>query len=202
LAASARQALNIPEGAPLVAQIGRLEIEKGPAFFIEAAALVLQRHPHARFVLIGEGPLEAALTEQIITLGVADRVWLAGWRSDVAGILAATDVFTLASLWEGLPFTVLEAMSSGCPVVATSVNGCREIITDGINGLLAPLRDPGALAAAISRLLDDPVFAAQLASAGRRTVEEQFSPGAALAAVEAVYERMLAAKGNRARTRR
>jgi glycosyltransferase involved in cell wall biosynthesis len=201
LASRARQALGVPERAPLVVQIGRLHVEKGPSFLVQAAALVLQQHPEARFVLVGEGPLRADLTAQIAALDVADQVLLAGWWSDVTGILAAADVVALASLWEGLPFAVLEAMAAERPVVATSVNGCREIITDGVNGLLVPLRDPHALAMAIGRLLDDPAFAAQLARAGHQTIEEQYSPRAAIAAVQAVYERVLAAKGQGARTR-
>jgi len=201
-AASARRALGVPDDVPLVVQIGRLHVQKGPSFFVEAAALVLRRGRRARFLLVGEGPLRKELTAQIAALGVAGQVSLAGWQPDVAAILTAADVCVLASLWEGLPFAILEAMSAGCPVVATDVNGCREAIIDGVNGLLVPPREPSALADAVSLLIRDPALAAQLARAGRRTVEERFSPDAAAAAVETVYEHALAAGRACTETRR
>jgi glycosyltransferase involved in cell wall biosynthesis len=193
-AAPARRALGVPEGVPLVVQIGRLHVQKGPAFFVQAARLVLQHHPDVHFVLVGEGPLEDDLSAQIAALGITDRVSLAGWQSDVPGILAAADMLVLASLWEGLPFTLLESMAAGCPVVVTDVNGCREAVTDGVNGLLVLPRDVLALAVAIERLLCDRALAAQLAQAGLETIKERFSPRAAAAAIQGVYDRVLAGR--------
>lgn len=187
----ARQLLGVPADAHLIVQVGRLCLEKGPAFFVQAAILVGRI---AQFVLVGEGPLQGELRRQIEAAGVGDYVHLGGWQPDVAGVLATADVFVLASLWEGLPLTMLEAMATGCPVVVTDVNGCREAITDGVNGLLVPPGDPAELAGAIGRLLADPALRARLSREALRTVEERFSAGASVAAIEAVYERALAAR--------
>jgi glycosyltransferase involved in cell wall biosynthesis len=196
-ATSARRVLGVPDGVPLVVQIGRLHVQKGPTFFVEAAQLVLQQHPQVYFALVGEGPLQDALSAQIAALGIADRVSLAGWHSDAAGIMAAADVLVLASLWEGLPLTLLESMAVGCPVVVTDVNGCREAVMDDVNGLLVPSRDVPALAAAIERVLGDRALAARLVKAGRKTVEERFSLSAAATAVHDVYAQVLTGRTER-----
>jgi glycosyltransferase involved in cell wall biosynthesis len=187
--AAFRQTLGVPPDVPLVVQVGRLHPQKGPAFFVQAGALV---NASARFALVGEGPQREELLSQIQRAGLDGRVFLAGWRPDVAAVLGAADVFVLASLWEGLPLTILEAMSVGCPVIATDVNGCREAVTDGVSGLLVAPGDPAALAAAIDRLLADPALRVRLSVEARRTIEERFSAQASVAAIQAIYERALA----------
>ena len=125
-------------------------------------------------------------------LGIADRVLLLGHRDDVPALLASCDVFVLPSLYEGLPLSVLEAMASARPVVATDVAGSNEVVRHAESGLLVPPADPRALADAIRRVLSDRVEAERLARAGRARVEREFSVERMVRGVEAVYDQVLA----------
>jgi glycosyltransferase involved in cell wall biosynthesis len=185
------------EGRPdyLVLTPARLDGQKGHADLLAAAAQV----PQATFVLAGEGPLRGELEELARRLGVADRCLFLGHRDDVPDLLAAADLFVLPSHFEGLPVSVLEAMSAARPVVATAVGGTDEAVTDGETGLLVPPRDPAALAAAVRRISSDPELARRLATAGRARVEREFSAEATACAVAAVYDEVLAGSGARER---
>jgi glycosyltransferase involved in cell wall biosynthesis len=114
-----------------------------------------------------------------------------GRRDDIPALLAQCDVCVLPSLSEGLPLAVLEAMAAGKPVVACAVGGVPELVADGQTGLLVPPADPQALAAAIRGLLSDPVLARQLAAAGQARVLQDFSIGAMVARITAIYEELL-----------
>lgn len=151
-----RRELGIPPEAPVVGTIGRLSKQKGHRYLIEAAARVLARVPEARFLIAGDGDLAAPLHGQAAALGLGERVVFAGHRTDVPDLLGAFDVFCLSSLYEGTPLALFEAMASGKAIVSTAVDGCREVITDGVDGLLVPPADPTALAAALERVLVEP----------------------------------------------
>jgi glycosyltransferase involved in cell wall biosynthesis len=181
------------DGRPdyLVLTPARLDEQKGHADLLAAAVEV----PEATFALAGEGPLRAELEELARRLGVADRCLFLGHRDDVPALLAAADLFVLPSHFEGLPVSVLEAMSAGCPVVATEIGGTDEAVVDGESGLLVPPRNPAALGAAIRRMRDEPELARRLAAGGRAWVEREFSVEATARAVEQVYDEALRRSG-------
>ena len=184
-----REELSIPADAPLVAEVGRLCDVKGQRELIDAVA----RLPKACAVLVGAdleqgGAYERALRERAEDLGVADRVVFAGYRDDAARVVAAADVFALPSWTEGLPLVVLEAMALGRAVVATTVGGTPELVTEGETGLLVPPRDVEALTAALKRVLDDEGLRRRLGDAGRRRVTERFSAEAMTRDVLALYD--------------
>jgi glycosyltransferase involved in cell wall biosynthesis len=104
----------------------------------------------------------------------SEDVVLAGWREDVADLMALMDVFVLPSWREGLPRSAVEAAASGVPLVLTDIRGCREVVRDGVEGTLVPVRSPVALAAAIARLLDDPDLRLRMGRAARARAEERF----------------------------
>ncbi len=147
--------LGIPDGVPVVTQIGNFKPQKAPLDFIEAAARIAQRMPEVRFVMVGDGPLRGAARTRSEELGIADRVVFCGWWDDVPGLLAATWVSVLSSRHEGLPCSVVESLAAGVPVVATAVDGTPEVIRPGVNGELVAPGDPAGLAAAVLALLDD-----------------------------------------------
>ena len=175
-------------GRPSVLTVARLDEQKGHHYLLEAVAQV----PEAQFVLAGDGPLRTSLETQARSLGVEERVKFLGYRSDITDLLADCDVFVLPSLYEGLPLSILEAMSAGKPVIATHIGGTDEAVIAGETGLLVPPADSAALAAAIRSVLTDRPLAQRLAAAGRARVEQEFSAAKMVQQVIAVYAELLA----------
>lgn len=179
--AAARIALGAGDGERLVGVVGRLQPWKGQHVFLAAGARVAERHPEARFVVIGgaiggfdEG-YPAELCAYAERLGIAGRTAFLGHRDDVQALLPGLDVCVLASFEEPFGITVVEAMAAGVPVVATGAGGVPEIIREAREGLLVHVGDHGAMAEAISLLLDDPAVAGTIAAAARRRAREAFS---------------------------
>jgi glycosyltransferase involved in cell wall biosynthesis len=151
-----RASLGPPADAPVVGSVGRLTEQKGYAFLLRAAPLVLAARPEARFLIVGSGELAGELSALAGELGISDRVVFAGPRNDVEELLGVLDVFVSSSLWEGLPTTVLESMAAGVAVAATDIPGTRDLIEDGVSGWLAPPGDARGLADAILAALRQP----------------------------------------------
>lgn len=150
-----RRELGIPPEAPVVGAVGRLNAQKGHAYLVEAAAQVLARRAGTFFLVAGDGDLAEPLRSQARDLGVAGQVVFAGHRPDVPAVLDAIDVLCISSTYEGTPLALFEAMASAKAIVSTAVDGCREVLEDGLTALLVPPRDPGALALALERVLAD-----------------------------------------------
>ncbi|MCX7805321.1 MAG: glycosyltransferase family 4 protein [Planctomycetota bacterium] len=173
--AEIRRELGIGEGAAVVGMVARLAPQKGVRRFVEAARLVADAEPEARFVLIGGGPLEGQVRSQVSSLRLADRLLVLGHREDAERLYPAFDVFVLSSLYEGMPYVLLEAQAAGLPVVATNVPGNSDAVSDGETGILVPPEDTGAIAGAVISLLRDPQRRCRMAGAGRRLVAERFA---------------------------
>jgi glycosyltransferase involved in cell wall biosynthesis len=185
-----KQELGIPSEGPVIAQIGRLSEQKGPRYLLEAATLVLEMRPDTIFLMVGEGPLREEIEDRAKELELSENLLLLGWRNDVAAIIACVDVVVLSSLWEGLPYALLEAMASGKPVVATAVNGCKELVRDGQTGLLVPPADSRALADAVLTLLDSGEMALEMGRRARQVVGKDFSLENMVGRVDELYERL------------
>lgn len=186
---SVRQRVEIPGDARVLIVVAKLMEQKGHAFLLRALPPLLERFADLHVLLVGDGPLRAALTESIAGLPGAPRVHLAGNRRDVSDLLAASDLFVLPSLWEGLPMALLEAMASGLPVVATRVSGSAQVVVEGESGLLVPAADVEQLGEAIATLLDDPARARRMGRAGRERVERSYSARAQAARHAELYRR-------------
>jgi glycosyltransferase involved in cell wall biosynthesis len=158
---------------------------------IDAAPAVLRRCPRARFLIVGDGEARPGLETRVRAAGLADRITFAGFREDVASVMAAADLVVLPSINEGMGRVLVMAMALGKPIVATHVGGVAELLGEGEAGVLVPARDPGALAEAISTLLWDGTRAQSLGAAGRRRAP-RYSAEAMLEALAQLYRDVLA----------
>jgi glycosyltransferase involved in cell wall biosynthesis len=163
-----RAEIGASESDVVVATVANYRAQKAYPNLFAAARRVLDRCPSARFVSVGQGPLRTSIEAEHARLRLGDRFVLLGRRDDVPAVLAAADVFVLASNFEGLPVALMEATAAGLPVIATAVGGVPEVITHGVEGLLVPAQEPHALAAAIEQLVADGHLRATLAAAARR----------------------------------
>ena len=145
-----------------------------------------------RLIMIGDGSLRCEALDLLETAGLAQRAWLPGARDDVADMLRCMDIFVLPSLAEGISNTILEAMASALPVVATRVGGNSELIAEGITGTLVPVADPTILADAIEKYLRDPDLRQHHGRAGRERVEQAFSMDEMVDKYVQVYDGIMA----------
>jgi glycosyltransferase involved in cell wall biosynthesis len=189
-AADVRQRLGAGD-RPLVVCVARLHPQKGLDVLVEAAAELAGRQPPPLVAIVGEGPLERDLREQIARRDLADVVRLTGPSDHAADELAAAEVVVVPSRWESGPLVVAEALQLGRPVVATPVGFVAEVIEEGRSGRIVPIGDPTELAAAVAELLDDPARAAAMGAAGRQRADALLGPAHLVAGVVDVYRAVL-----------
>lgn len=174
-------------GGPIVT-VARLSPEKDIANLLRAMALVARTDASVRLEIAGDGPSREDLLSRVGELGLGSRVKFLGETGDVPALLARASLFVLPSQTEGISLTLLEAMGSGLPVIATRVGGNPEVVEHGVTGLLAPSRDPEALADAVLQLRREPERAAAMGAAGRARAEAFFDVGHMVARYEKLYE--------------
>lgn len=166
---AAREALGLRPDDFAIGSVTRLHESKGNSVLLDAARLVVDARPQARFVVVGEGPLRPALEAQAAALGLGDRFVFAGFARDTAAVLAAFDLSVFPSLWEGTPLTAFEALAAGKPIVATDADGLVDILTDTVDAWIVPRRDVEALADRLVWLMDRPDERRRLSAAARVT---------------------------------
>lgn len=186
-----RAALGLPSDGPVIAGVGRLNPQKNFALFLDIAAALAPKFPEARFLLAGEGPEEPLLRAKANSLGLGKRVFFSGYVADTRRVYVAADLLLMPSRFEGLPMTLLEAMAMGLPVVASDLDGIAEVLVDGREGFLVEPGDTASFVNRISRLLENPALAAELAFHSRQKIEARFSVERMTSAVEAIYDRFL-----------
>lgn len=175
VSAKVRSELGWEDGAPLVGIVAALRTEKNHELFLEVAQRVIQAIPDCRFVIVGDGPRRAALEEYAGRLELQSAVKFLGTRSDTPRLLAGLDLFLLTSDNEASPVSILEALSSQVPVVATDVGSVRETVVPEETGLLAQAGDADGLAQAVIRLLVNPAVRESMGRAGRMAVQQHSS---------------------------
>lgn len=182
----------------VIGTVGRMQTVKAQTqlarAFIRAVELQPALRSRLRLVMVGDGPLRAEAQALLDAAGVAHLAWLPGERADVPDVMRGLDCFVLPSLAEGISNTILEAMASGLPVLATAVGGNAELIVAGQTGELVPAADVEAMAVAVLLLAADPVRATAQGRAGRQRVVEHFSLPAMVGAYQALYDRLLAGR--------
>jgi glycosyltransferase involved in cell wall biosynthesis len=194
--AALRDDLGIPEGSLVVGAVGRLVAEKGYRELFAAAGEVRRAMPKTRFVVLGAPDVGKAdaITSSEIERAKKDVIFT-GWVDDVRDLLALMDVFVLPSWREGQPVSAIEASAMARPLVVTDIRGCREVVTDGEDGLLVPPRDPKALAAAITRLLSDASLRDRLGKAARKRAATHFDEQKIANKLVFEYRKLLVQKG-------
>lgn len=187
-----RAEFGIPADALVVGTVARLVAEKGYREFFAAARAVRRIMPEVRFLAVGadEGEATSRLSREELDRARRD-VTFAGWRLDVADLVATTDVFVLASWREGLPRSAIEAAAIGKPLVLTDIRGCREVVRDGVEGILVPPRDPARLTDALILLLRDRELRERMGGAALRRARERFDEQAVADRVLCHYRQLL-----------
>jgi glycosyltransferase involved in cell wall biosynthesis len=169
--AGARRDLGVGPDDFCIGTVTRLHESKGNSYLVEAARIVVDRFPNAKFIVVGEGPLRESLESQARSLGLGDRFVFAGFARDVAAVLSAFDLSVFPSLWEGTPLTAFEALASAKPIVATNADGLLDILSNGVDARIVPARNAAALAEAIVTLMERPEERARLAANARVTAQ-------------------------------
>ncbi|ARV62588.1 glycosyltransferase family 1 protein [Nostocales cyanobacterium HT-58-2] len=193
-----RKSLGIPETAnSIIGTIGRLTRKKGSGYLIEAAAKLLPEFPNLHVLIIGgqlntdPEPFQTELMEKIHTLGIEKHVTLTGDRQDIPELLGLLDIFTLPTFThEGLPRSILEAMSMGLPVVATDIRGCREAVVNGKTGFIVPPQNSEKLAEALRTLLSNSELRQAYGKAGRQRIEAEYDERLVFRRLEEFYREL------------
>lgn len=183
-----RKKLGLSEKDKIIGMVGRLRPQKGHVYLIDAAAEVVKKYPKVKFLLVGDGDLRSDLEKKVKQNRLIENFIFLGSRDDVPDLLKIMDIFTLPSLFEGLPNVILEAMASKKPIVATPVDGTKEAVINGETGILVPPKDPMSLSKALCDLLENPEKASNFGEKSRKRVEELFSLEKQVSSFENLYE--------------
>ena len=183
-----RKTFGVYESQLVIGTVGRLATVKDHETLIRCFKLIYEVFSQSKLVIVGEGPEKNKLRSLVTELGLSDKVLFTGERRDVPALLSGMDIFVLSSISEGTSITLLEAMAAGIPVVATSVGGNKEVIENGVTGLLIPPKDPEMMAEAIHTLFSDKMMAQSFSAAGKKMVAEKFSIKNMVRTLENLYE--------------
>jgi glycosyltransferase involved in cell wall biosynthesis len=186
-----REELNIAADETLVGYIARITVQKDPHTFIMAIAEVLKSTSKVKFLVVGNGDLKESMVALAKKMNVESHVHFQDFRQDTPNVLSGIDIYCLPSLWEGLPIGLLEAMAMEKAVVATSVDGTKEVVKDGVSGVLIPKQSPTELSKAIIHLHENKQLIKQYGVNARKSVEEKFEVMRMVKAVEKVYGNLL-----------
>lgn len=186
-----RLQLGLPHEVSVLGTVGRFSAQKNPLEWIKVAQLVSQVIPDCWFLMVGDGPLRQQAEEILEDMKLSRRTILTGIRRDIPALLSAMDVFLLTSRWEGLPRVISQAMSMGLPVVATSVDGSKELIQTGVNGFLCPPGDLDCLSQSCIELLQNRELQQAFSKAGQTTVKQDFDLSQMIAQIDSLYQELM-----------
>jgi glycosyltransferase involved in cell wall biosynthesis len=193
-AAEMKQELKLEDAWPIVGCIGRLSEQKAQYYLVDAISHLAGKYPQIRLILVGDGELRSQLARQVCDKRLLSHVLLLGERDDIADLLNIFDVYAMSSQWEGVGRALTEAMYCGLPIVATPVNGVKELIQHEVTGLLTPTRDSHGLATSIERLVADRNLARHLGSNAHQVAAELMGGERMIKAIEEVYRNLAGKK--------
>jgi glycosyltransferase involved in cell wall biosynthesis len=192
--AAVRQRLGVNNHNVLILSMARLAPDKGLQYLLDAAAVLLQKERHFRFVIAGDGPVRSRLEQQSRDLGLGERVTFLGFREDVSELLDASDVVVLPSIREGLSIALLEAMAAGKPIVTTSIGSNQELARQSEMAVLVPPADAGALCEAILRVVDNRFLMGRLGVNARDLFDKHYREERMLSAYTELYRDLVRKK--------
>jgi glycosyltransferase involved in cell wall biosynthesis len=172
---SIRKELNISDDEPVIGFVGRLNVQKGIVYMMDAFKLVKEKIPSAHLVIAGTGDLKDEIEKKSFEYGYSNSIHMLGFREDIPDILNSIDLLLLPSLWEGFGLVLIEAMAAGKPCVTTRISSMPEIVDDAVSGFIVPPKEPEALADACCKLLTNPQLAENMGKEGKRIVNEKFT---------------------------
>jgi glycosyltransferase involved in cell wall biosynthesis len=178
----------------MIGAIGRPRPVKGYSILLEAFSRIANDYPEARLLFVGDGPDQAALESQAISLGLENRATFLGDQVNIPSLLPVLDFLALPSLHEGLGNVALEAMAARLAVIGSRTGGIPEVVLDGETGLLVPPGDPAYLARALVKLIEDPLLRMRLGAAGRELVEQKYNLQASTARTMQLYDEVIVEK--------
>lgn len=183
-----RAELGLTDDDLVVGMVSRLEPRKGYRFLFRALSRLTPDFPHLKAVVVGEGDERADLEQMTRDLGIEDRVIFAGYRADIARMIATFDIATLTSLWEGLPRVLVQYSLLERPIITFECEGAREVIDDGVNGFVVPSKDVDTLTDRLRRLIPDAALRAEFGRLSREKVEGRWDVDRMVERITAVYE--------------
>ena len=189
-----RKELGLSARDKVIGTVARIHKQKGHVYLLYAVKEVVKVFPEAKFLIVGDGPLENKMRRLAVDLKITQNVVFTGFHKDIPGIMSILDIFVLPSLWEGLPITILEAMAMKKPVIATRVGGDAEIVVDGLTGILVVPKDSQALASGLIMLLKNEILIKKMGEAGCKRVAEYFNAGRMIKETEEIYEKLIQSK--------
>jgi glycosyltransferase involved in cell wall biosynthesis len=188
-----RREFGLAKNIPVIGAIGRMVWPKGFEYLIRSISEIVKNYPMVKVLLVGDGSLKRNLEDLTERIELKDRVIFTGFRRDIKEILSAVDLLVIPSLQEGFPMITLEAMAMAKLIVATNIDGITEQITDGVDGILVPSKNPSALAKAVTQVLNDKELARTMGLSARKKVEQEFSVEKMVSETEKAYLSLLQA---------
>jgi glycosyltransferase involved in cell wall biosynthesis len=188
----AKRDLGVKDTDFVVGIVGRIDENKGHIYFIRTAQSILEKRKDVHFLIVGNGPLENELKAFCRENDLEEYIHFLGFQDNILAYLSLMDILVIASSSEGIPYTLLESMGKGVPVVATNVGGIPEVIQDGVSGLLVPPRDPGAMATCVMSLLDNEPLRRRLSRKGLEILNRHFSQESMVQSTQIFYQNIRA----------
>jgi len=186
-----KRKLGLDKDAFVIGNISRFDSIKGHRYLIEGFSMLVKEMNNAVLVLVGDGLEKAAMQKLVSSLGIQDKVYFLGNRTDIPSLLSIFDIFVFPSIREGLPYALIEALAAGVPIVATNVIGNNELIKDGMNGVLCKPKSGEAIFEAIKKILDNKALCDQFKKNGLKYVHENFQLKKMIYRTEQVYINLL-----------
>ena len=182
------QQFKLADRRVMIGTVARLEHRKGHIYLLKTASKIIKQFPNAKFFIVGDGFYREQLEEEAQRLGLTKNVQFLGFRKDIHNLLSSFDIFILTSLWEGLPRVLVQAAAAGKPIVTFDVQGANEVVKNGVNGFVVPVKDVEMLTRKIIYLIENPGVAIDMGGTGRRIVGDSWDSQKMIQEISELYD--------------